>query len=280
MASTAAGSSRSPSGGLPNNADECLNSDVDYIVLKELARNLGPVGCWTVHSTLQVAGIAMSEASAGRLLRRLDQRGLTQPLGSKGRLLTEKGRQCLAAAEQARARSSYQNDLLEAIQVDTIEDILDILQARRAIEAETARQAALRATEAEVAELELAVARHIDGVRSGHHGSEHNRLIHTLIAQASKSRVLLAVVNLILQDRQLHEIQSHIQRTVGEGGVAPEEHYTILQAITKRDPEEAATAMQAHMDRLIRVMRAHGSGPVAQLRAAEGAGGNYPQAGA
>lgn len=241
----------------------------EYNALKELSQNVGPVGCWRVRAALQAAGIQMSEATAGRLLRQLDGKGYTRPVGSKGRLLTERGRRRLAELEQARARNSIHEDLWQAIYVERLEDVLDVLAARRLIEAETARLAALLASEEEIAELERTVAAHIAEVRAGRRAAELNRNIHRLIARAAKSHVLEAVANLIVQDGHLHQMQTRIQRAAGADGLAPEEHAVILQAIKDRQPEAAAEAMRAHIDRIIRVMRAYHAARGEQQRSAE-----------
>ena len=229
----------------------------EYHALKELSQNVGPLGCWRIRGALQVAGIQLSEATAGRLLRQLDLEGYTQPVGSKGRLLTERGRRRLADLEQARARTSSQKDLWQAIHVERLEDVLDVLAARRLIEAETARLAALLASEEEIAELERAVVAHIAEVRAGQKAGALNRSIHRLIAQASRSHVLQAIASLIVEDGQLHNVQLRVQRASGARGLAPEEHAVILKAIKDRRPAEAAEAMCTHIDRIIRVVRTY-----------------------
>jgi GntR family L-lactate dehydrogenase operon transcriptional regulator len=224
--------------------------EAEYLALRELEASAEPLGCWRIRTALGSAGIAMSEATAGRLLRQLDVRGLTRALGSKGRVLTDDGRRQLAAIEELRGRSSRHNDLAAAIGAQTLEELLDVLHARRLIEAETARLAARHATADEIAKLDQAVRRHIEVSHAGGASLENNVEIHRLIAQASRSRIFQAIVGLFLQDRQLHEAQNRIQRAVG--GIAPEDHVPILEGVRARDPEAAAAAMALHIDRLIR----------------------------
>jgi GntR family transcriptional repressor for pyruvate dehydrogenase complex len=229
---------------------ERSGDEAEYVALRELGASDEPLGCWRIRTALGVVGIEMSEATAGRLLRQLDLRGLTRALGSKGRVLTDHGRDQLAAYEKARSRSSHHADLALVISAQTVEDLLDVLHARRLIEAETCRLAALHATPEEIAELAEAVQRHIAVSRAGGASLENNVSIHRLIARASRSRILQAIVGLFLQDQQLHEAQNRIQRAVG--GIAPEDHSPVLDGIRARDPAAAAAAMCAHIDRLIR----------------------------
>jgi len=229
--------------------------DAGHLALKELAGSPGPIGCWRIRGALQAAGIVASEATAGRLLRQLDHEGLTRACGSRGRVLTDKGRRYLATLERAQRRHTYHNDLLQAVRGENIEDVCDLLTARRAVEAETARLAALRATAADVRRIEAAVRRHTQEMRSGGKRLDHNRAIHRLIAQASRSRILQAVVNVLLQEEYLQEMQTHIQRAAD--GVLPEDHLLIVGAIKTRQPDQAADAMRSHIDRLLRVVRGY-----------------------
>jgi GntR family transcriptional repressor for pyruvate dehydrogenase complex len=130
-----------------------------------------------------------------------------------------------------------------------------LLMVRRAVEAEAASLAALRATKREIRQIEHAVQRHTEEVRRRGVSIESNRAIHGLIAKASRSRVLEALINILLQEEYLHEIQTRIQRAAD--GLVPEDHLIVFQAIKSRQPDKAAKAMRAHMDRLLRVVQSY-----------------------
>lgn len=127
-----------------------------------------------------------------------------------------------------------------------------MLVIRRAVEVESARLAALRGTEEDIERIEEAIRKHKEVTEAGGHGWEENSAVHLAIARASQSRAYGAVLNLILQDRQVFDIQVGIQRTVGS--VAPQEHSVVLEGIRNGRPEEAAAAMRAHVDRMIRAV--------------------------
>jgi len=232
-----------------------ISDDAAYAALKELGSNQGPIGCWRIRNALHTAGIVASEATAGRLLRGLDLQGLTRVIGSRGRVLTSKGRRHLAVQERSRRQHSCHNDLLRAVRAETIGDVCELLMARRALEVEAASLAALRATNREIRQIEHAVQRHMEQVRRRGVAIEENRAIHGLIAKASRSRVLEALVNVLLQEEYLHEIQTRIQRAAD--GLVPEDHLTVFRAIKSRRPDMAAKAMRAHVDRLLRVVQSY-----------------------
>ena len=66
-----------------------LGSEADHIVLRELGdAPFVPLGSWKMCTALEAAGIETSEATVGRLLRRLDMLGFTRSVANKGRILT------------------------------------------------------------------------------------------------------------------------------------------------------------------------------------------------
>ena len=228
-------------------------AEMEYLTPCDLQAGPGPVGSGRICATLAAAGIRISEATAARLLRSLDRQGYTQPLGVKGRVLTDRGRQRLAELEQAHRCSQLHHSLIDATRVETIEDILDLLGTRRAVESETARLAALRATAEELVAIEQAARAHLAAIQAGENVAPGNCAFHLLIARASKSRALLAVAELLFQNEQLQAVQAHIQRAIG--AVAPDVHLPLLQSLKDRQPERAADAMRVHIDSLIRVVQ-------------------------
>ncbi|MCL4465919.1 MAG: FCD domain-containing protein [Chloroflexi bacterium] len=221
-----------------------------YLTLQALAGSAGPAGCWRLRDALRGAGLELSEATVGRLLREFDYLGYSERVGSKGgRIITAAGRVQLASLEQSQHEDTYREQFLRAIRVESLADILDLLSVRRAIEGETARLAATRATADDLVRLRRRAREHAQAVRQGGSGSEENNRFHLAIAQASGSRVALAVLALILQDRQVHRTQTEVQRSMDS--VVPEEHQRVLAAIETRRPEEAFAAMRAHIDRLM-----------------------------
>jgi GntR family transcriptional regulator, transcriptional repressor for pyruvate dehydrogenase complex len=217
-------------------------------ILRQVGASPTPVGCSRVREALHNAGLTVSEATAGRLLRTLDLKGLTVVSGNRGRVLTEQGRRYLAELERTQRQYSHDDDLLRAIRADRIEDVVDLIRVRLPVEVEAARLAALKASEAEVAELEAEAERYIADTRQGKPVSEHNLAFHRLLARAAKSRIIQAVVEALLEEEQLHDVLRDIQDSTG--GRVPEEHRAIAQAVRSRQPDAAAAAMRAHLERI------------------------------
>jgi DNA-binding FadR family transcriptional regulator len=124
------------------------------------------------------------------------------------------------------------------------------------VEVETARLAAIHATDADREQIKAAVQALKDywlGV-----GGERNQnpLIHKFIAKASGNRVFDALVNLLYENNELARTLWTIQRVMK--ALDPEEHDEILATIAAHDPEQAAAAMRTHFDRLLEVVKRYG----------------------
>src|SRR5215210_6049601 len=133
--------------------DEMLERDV----LGLIAGSDGPVGSCALHEQLGALGYRISEPTIGRFLRFLDRHGYTERVSNRGRQLTAAGRQRVEELHAAHGRAKAERHLLSTMRPVSMDELLDVLVARRAIEKETARLAAQHASEAEIAEMEATI---------------------------------------------------------------------------------------------------------------------------
>ena len=113
--------------------------------LATLAAAGGPVGASTLMAALRAEGMELAEATAGRYLRQLDEAGLTRSLGKRGRVLTPAGRRRLNDLRLRSKLAAQGARVAAAARSRDVDDLIDLLYARRAIEVETARLAAVGA---------------------------------------------------------------------------------------------------------------------------------------
>jgi len=223
--------------------------ELQYRVLSIIAATAGPAGASLVSRELGLAGHPVSEATAGRLLRQLDQGGLTRRSGFQGRVLTEAGQERLRDLEAQRERLTSGQAFLCRLQVGSKQQIIDVLVARRAIERETARLAALHATDREVAELRRVVEQQRQHAVAGRSIADDDVRFHRLIAQAARNRVLEAAVDLIRQDLQLTPILGFIRGQMQSPIV--KDHELVVEAIGRHSPEQAEQTMVRHLENVI-----------------------------
>ena len=242
---------------------------MELVALDLLARAGEPIGSARLMEALRRAGIMIAEATAGRFLRQLDDRGLTVSFNDKkGRVITEAGRQHLAELRLVQRREDHGARLREAANVTDLAELIDLLYVRRAIEAEAARQAATRATDDEIARLAAFAEAHVHRANTDHEIAGPSLDFHRMIAEASHSRMLLAVTLLVLDpaNAPLAKRLETIARDAGATLDHVSDHLALTAALRARDAAAAEAAMRDHLDKLIRAVETHqaarrGDGP-------------------
>ena len=230
------------------------NTAMELAALAALDDAGEPVGSARLADALRQAGIGVAEATAGRYLRQLDERGLTRSLGVKaGRFITDAGRARLAELRHLRRQDEHGARMLDAVAATEIDELVDLLYVRRAVEVEAARIAANRATEEELAQLAALSRRHVHDVGIGQDTVEPSMHFHRLVAEASHNRMLIAVALLLLDpaNEPLEKLLGRIALDAGTTLDQAHDHITLAEALTARDASAAETAMRAHMDKLI-----------------------------
>jgi GntR family transcriptional repressor for pyruvate dehydrogenase complex len=218
------------------------NQDLVAAVLSLLAEADRPTGASVIHERLLDQGFQLSEPTVGRLLRELDRRGLTARQGRLGRLVTAQGQEELQRLRDSSSREQNTRQFLDSLRAGTLADVVNVLAARRGIEREMARAAALHATPEDISAL-----RDYDGmVRAGKIVDG----LHGHLAAAAHNPVLDSVFRLITQDPEVRRVVNHIMRDRGkllDLGF----NQRLITAIQNRDPDAAETAVRDHLDEVL-----------------------------
>ncbi len=224
---------------------------VEMALLRVLASSSGePLGARKAASGLNALGFDSSEATVSRILRNVDKHGFTKPLGAKGRVLTAKGMSAVAALEVQRRREAV---FQGAINVKSVQEVLDLLIARRAVERETARATASRANDDESDSLARLVGEHETALANGIPARDVTLGFHRYLGVVCGNKTLGGLSQVVF-DPQLDDIEDVldlITRAHESGDQSLPEHRRIARAIAARDPVRAEREMVAHFDRLI-----------------------------
>jgi DNA-binding FadR family transcriptional regulator len=126
----------------------------------------------------------------------------------------------------------------------------ELLRARYVIEGETAALAAKSARKAQVQAIEetLATMEHELGEDKQPLGGD--RMFHVRIAEATGNGALVAVVEMLWEDRTgpLYKQLEHHYDSPALWQAAMSEHRAVLKAIAAKDAEGARAAMQRHLN--------------------------------
>lgn len=231
-------------------ADEGHLSPETVSVLEILAVSAEPRGARLVARELREAGYSMSEPTVSRMLTKLDESGLTSAAGGKGRVLTERGRMLVEEIIRNRSRGE---GLSGALDIQHVDQLLDLLRARRGLEREVIVLATERCTEDDLADLESALSDHRHMVSGeSYEGYVANRF-HKLLVRCSRSTLFEALSTVVLYDAldaldPLLLVVTSLHGTVHD---APDEHRALLEAMRRRDAATAQALLDDHLSRLI-----------------------------
>jgi len=222
--------------------------DLELLVLTVLDQVDGPVGSGAVCDWLRQQGATISEATAGRYLRELDHKGFTQRAGFRGRALTPSGHERLTELRRERAAAASSNELVSALRASGLQDLIDVLVARRALEREIVLLAATRVEERDLEAMDTLLQRY-ETVDSSAAAAEADFAFHERLAEVAGNKVLQAAAHLILSEAHANPIPAGIQRRMRP--VLARQHRAVLEALRAHDAARAEAAMVNHLDELI-----------------------------
>lgn len=223
--------------------------DRDLSIL-ECIRDAGePVGSWFLVEELEKKGCKISSASIGRILFRLESLGYVESQTNKGRILTAAG---LKAMDKARMQSSidrHKKDLESLVNSRILDEFIMVLQARKAIERETARLAAENISEAKLNHLREIIEEQEEKASRGESIAEVDIAFHRGIAEASNNSALIALYGILSMMGQQSDLFEYVRSRVDSPYRSA--HRAILEALAAHDGEEAERRIIKHMDSLI-----------------------------
>ena len=231
------------------------NDVVTYLLARMIGKSESPVGAWTLKEELEQSGINYGTATVGRYLKELDSRGMTEQRSNQGRILTEDGKKWLAKVSGNVARAQMHNESSKALRVNKYSDLVDLIQARKAIEVEAVRLAVANATAQEGEALKKSVLIHYRYVAENRDPTEPALDFHMVVADMSHNRFIKAMLDMLFfEERQIeNNMEQLVTRERGDAYVV--EHDDITNAIEARDEELAVQLMERHIDALLNAVR-------------------------
>jgi DNA-binding FadR family transcriptional regulator len=133
----------------------------------------------------------------------------------------------------------------------SVQSLLNLIEVRRGLEAETAALAALRRTPGQLAEIEHALRRIEEAVASGVSGVEEDVRFHLCIAEATGNPYWVKFVEMFAQPTRsaVKVTRANEARRADFSSQVLAEHERIVSAIAAGDPEMARAAATEHMVR-------------------------------
>jgi GntR family transcriptional regulator, transcriptional repressor for pyruvate dehydrogenase complex len=129
--------------------------------------------------------------------------------------------------------------------LDRRQRLPEILEAREALETKLAELAALRRTDRDLAEMDLALRHMEDDIAAGGIGSDADADFHLAVTQAAKSAVLGQLMKEL--DPAIRETRVESLRQPGRPPKSLAAHRKIVDRIRRGDAAAAAQAMKEHL---------------------------------
>jgi DNA-binding FadR family transcriptional regulator len=227
---------------------------MELVVLSILNDSSSPVGASRLAAAWKAVGMKGAEATAGRYLRMLDERDLTTvSRTTRGRVLTAHGRARLRYLESELRQERHEEQIRSAVNASDIADLIDLLHMRRLVETEAASLAATRASDQELESIVESARGHAHVISEGGETTAPSMNFHRLVAEASHSRILIAVAHMLLDpvNDPLEKSLEAISIDVGETAVQLGDHWELAEALRHRNAERSHQIMLDHINRLI-----------------------------
>ncbi|MEB0140887.1 MULTISPECIES: FadR/GntR family transcriptional regulator [unclassified Undibacterium] len=165
-------------------------------------------------------------------------------LKSGGILSTRKGSGTFLCQTET-LRSAKEAELTE----QSVQSLLNLIEVRRGLEAETAALAAVRRTPGQLAEIEHALRRIEEAVAAGVNGVEEDVRFHLNIAEATGNPYWVKFVKMFAEPTRLavKVTRANEARRTDFSAQVLQEHEKIVSAIAQGNPELARAAATEHM---------------------------------
>lgn len=221
------------------NASTSLADRVATVLTEEIRGGRWPVGSKLPTETTLVQELGVSRTVVREAISRLRTAGLVEPRQGSGVFVLK--------PSTAPLDLSVDETFGHAPEIKI--KVLQIVEVRRAVEAEAAALAAQRVTDADVGAIRDALATLDEAVAAGGDGVEEDLAFHRAIADASGNPVLAETVRYLgeVMRTGIRVTRANEARRDDFIQQVRDEHAAIVSAIASRDPEAAREAARTHM---------------------------------
>lgn len=193
--------------------------------------------------------LGLPQATVGRTLLTLEQRGLLEKVSNKGRRLTNQGVNYVSQQEHLHDKLNAAKSIIETTESGSKKKLYKILEIRSALESLSAERACSNASPEDIQQLDAIMLEYLYELKRGGIGSEQDLQLHLKIAAASGNDTLVQMLRLILTQENAYTKFSMLAPHVTNTQL--KQHSEIVEAIRDRDGQRAREAMIAHLNQVM-----------------------------
>ncbi len=223
-----------------------LTDKWNIAVLKIISESKQAMGSWNIAEKLSEQGIEVSTATIGRVLKQLEKGGYLEKENVRGRVITARGIKAIKTTLQQSELKHHHDALNDLVTSKVLENFIQVLEARKAIERATVVLAAERISDNELRELEAIVNKQREDRDKGLSIAQDDIDFHSLIAKASRNEALFSLYVILSKMGQQSELFEKLRDKVGKPYT--DSHQAIFSALANHDSETAEKALIRHID--------------------------------
>lgn len=141
--------------------------------------------------------------------------------------------------------SALRDSLSRSMLVNHPRSNIELVEVREILEPEIAAMAAIRASDEDIANLRAEVEAMDEHVNEADAFIAADNRFHQILANATDNKLILALIHPIVE--LLSEQRKQIFNVHGGPQRGQEHHKTLLDAVSRHDPDAARDAMRAHL---------------------------------
>ena len=223
-----------------------LNHELE--LLNEIKNSNSAVGAIYLSKKLN-----MPQATIGRRMTKLEQKGYIEKLSNKGRIITEEGLQYLEEKQNEFHIQRTASKLVNMVEDTSKERLFEIIEIRKLLEQKTVELACYNATEKDIQQLENILFEQAYDFKHGGFGSEQDLKFHLLIAKLSGNFTMMQILKLLLTEDNVYTKFSYVAEHVKNLGSS--QHNSLISAIKEKNVVLAKEEMLRHLEQVAEDVR-------------------------
>lgn len=221
---------------------------IKFIIMSIMNESGKPLGSGALRTLLINQGVSVSTATVGRYLFELDNVGITELLGNKGRIISAKGKDEFSKLEKRVVRYSIHSGVKEAAEVTDYGQLIKLYKVRKALEVEAITECINDLNDSYIDKMQETIDDYYDKINKGEDFLEPSLNFHVLLVESSRNDFLIAVIKMLIFEQMDIEKKLDFLDTREHGKQYAKSHEKILEALKRRDRNKAVALLSAHLE--------------------------------
>ena len=222
-----------------------INLSDEILIMSVMSEVQIPIGAIYISEKVDIP-----QASVGRILKELEDKGLVKKISNKGRILTKSGKSYLKSKCEQKSKIDVALELSKISKDDNIkEKLIEILEVRKLLESKSIELACQNRTDNQITELELIYMSNFNEINDNKLGNEQDLELHLKIAEMAHNKTLYHLSRLLLTENNAYTFFSVVTEDIKLEQL--KKHKKLVTCIKNRNVELAKKTIVEHINQII-----------------------------